>query len=46
MLILTQKDPRWLVESEDWSPEIAEQLALEYESGLDLLAYASNPKGS
>ena len=37
---------RWLVESEDWSPEIAEQLALEYESGLDLLAYASNPKGS
>ncbi len=37
---------RWLVESEDWSPEIAEQLALEYESGLDLLAYAGNLKGS
>lgn len=33
---------RWLIEAEDWSPEIAEQLALEYESGLGLLAYASN----
>ena len=31
---------RWLVEAEDWSPEIAEQLALEYESGRGLLAYA------
>jgi len=33
---------RWLVEEEDWSPEIAEQLALEYESGLGLLAHASS----
>lgn len=33
---------RWLVEAEDWSPEIAEQLALEYESGLELLSYASS----
>ncbi len=33
---------RWLVEAEDWSPEIAEQLALEYESGLGLLDYASS----
>jgi hypothetical protein len=32
---------RWLVEVEDWSPEVAEQLALEYESGLGLLAFAS-----
>jgi hypothetical protein len=31
---------RWLVEVEEWSPEIAEQLALEYESGRGLLAYA------
>ncbi len=31
---------RWLVEEEEWSPEIAEQLALEYESGRCLLAYA------
>jgi len=31
---------RWLVEAEDWSPEIAEHLALEYESGRVLLAYA------
>jgi hypothetical protein len=31
---------RWLVEAEDWSPEIAEQLALEYESGRGLLNYA------
>lgn len=29
---------RWLVEEEDWPPEFAEQLALEYESGLGLLA--------
>lgn len=31
---------RWLVEEEEWSPEVAEQLALEYESGRELLAYA------
>jgi hypothetical protein len=31
---------RWLVEEENWSSEIAEQLALEYESGRGLLAYA------
>lgn len=33
---------RWLVEVEHWPPEIAEQLTLEYESGLGLLAYASS----
>jgi len=33
---------RWLVEVEGWSPETAEQLALEYESGRDLLAYANH----
>lgn len=31
---------RWLVEAENWSPETAEQLALEYESGRGLLVYA------
>ncbi len=31
---------RWLREAEEWSPEVAEQLALEYESGRDLLTYA------
>ena len=33
---------RWLVETEDWSPENALRLALEFESGLGLLAYASS----
>lgn len=31
---------RWLVEIEEWSPEVAEQLAVEYEYGRELLAYA------
>lgn len=31
---------RWLVEVEEWSPEIAQQLAVEYESGRNLLLYA------
>jgi hypothetical protein len=31
---------RWLVEAEDWSPDIAQELAIEYESGRDLLDYA------
>lgn len=33
---------RWLVEVEGWPPDVAEQLTLEYESGLELLAYANN----
>lgn len=32
---------RWLVEVEDWSQEIAEQLAIEYEYGRELLAYTA-----
>ncbi len=32
---------RWLVEAEDWSPEIAEQLAVEYQYGRELLSYAA-----
>ena len=31
---------RWLVEEENWSPEIAHKLALEYESGRGLLTHA------
>lgn len=31
---------RWLVEEENWSAEVAEQLALEYESGRGLLEHA------
>ena len=31
---------RWLVEKENWSPEIAHKLALEYESGRGLLTHA------
>lgn len=31
---------RWLIETDDWSPTIAEQLALEYESGRELLNHA------
>lgn len=41
----TRIDPsslrRWLVEVEDWPPELAEQLALEYEYGRELLSYAA-----
>jgi len=37
---------RWLVEVEEWSPVIAEQLALEYESGRRLLSYATTHKAS
>lgn len=35
---------RWLIEAEDWPPPIAEQLALEYEYGRELLAFAGVPK--
>jgi hypothetical protein len=33
---------RWLVESEDWPREIAEQLALEYEYGRELLEFEAS----
>jgi hypothetical protein len=35
---------RWLVEAEEWPPEIAEQLAVEYEYGRELLSYAAVPR--
>ena len=42
----TRFDPsnlrRWLVEVEGWSPEVADQLALEYEYGRELLSYAAD----
>ena len=37
---------RWLVEVEDWPPEVAEQLAVEYEYGRELLAFASSGDGT
>jgi hypothetical protein len=31
---------RWLIEIEGWAPEVADQLAIEYEYGRELLAFA------
>ncbi len=31
---------RWLIDIEEWSPEVADQLASEYEYGRELLAFA------
>jgi hypothetical protein len=36
---------RWLIEAEDWPPEIANQLAIEYEYGRELLSYAHSLQG-
>jgi hypothetical protein len=32
---------RWLMEVEDWAPEVADQLVIEYEYGRELLAFAA-----
>lgn len=37
---------RWLVEVDGWPPEVAEQLAVEYEYGRELLAYAAGQRRS
>jgi hypothetical protein len=37
---------RWLVEVEDWPPEVADQLAVEYEYGRELLAFADGHRRS
>jgi hypothetical protein len=37
---------RWLIEVEGWSPEVAEQLALKYEFGRNLLAFADGYRRS
>jgi hypothetical protein len=37
---------RWLVEAEGWSPEVADQLALEYEYGRELLSFAEEHRRS
>jgi hypothetical protein len=37
---------RWLVEVEGWPPEVANPLALEYESGRELLAFAEGHRRS
>ncbi len=37
---------RWLIEVEGWSPEVADQLAIEYQSGRELLSYAEGHRRS
>jgi hypothetical protein len=37
---------RWLIEIEGWAPEVAEQLALEYEYGRELLAFAEGRRSA
>ena len=37
---------RWLVEADEWPPDVAEQLAIEYEYGLELLAFAEEGRRS
>jgi hypothetical protein len=37
---------RWLVEVEYWPPEVADQLAIEYQYGRELLAYADGHRRS
>lgn len=37
---------RWLVEVEDWPPEVADQLAVEYHNGRELLAFAEGQRRS
>jgi hypothetical protein len=37
---------RWLVEIEGWAPEVAEQLAIEYEYGRELLAFADGRRSA
>jgi hypothetical protein len=37
---------RWLVEIEGWTPEVAEQLAFEYEYGRELLAFADGRRSA
>jgi hypothetical protein len=37
---------RWLVEIEGWAPEVAEELATEYEYGRELLAFAEGRRSA
>ena len=37
---------RWLVEVEDWPPEVADQLACEYEVGREILAFAEGRRSA
>jgi hypothetical protein len=37
---------RWLVEVDGWAPEVADQLAVEYEYGRELLAFADGHRRS
>jgi hypothetical protein len=37
---------RWLVEVDGWPPEVANQVAVEYEYGRELLAFAAGHRRS
>src|SRR5260370_40107650 len=37
---------RWLIEGDGWPPEVADQLAVEYEYGRELLAYAEGRRSA
>jgi hypothetical protein len=37
---------RWLTEVDGWPPEVAEQLAAEYDYGRELLAFADGHRRS
>jgi hypothetical protein len=37
---------RWLIEVENWSPEVAQRLALEYEFGKEVLAFSESRRRS
>jgi hypothetical protein len=37
---------RWLIEVEGWPPEVADQLAIEYEYGRELLAYSEGRRSA
>jgi hypothetical protein len=37
---------RWLIEAEGWAPEVADQLAIEYQYGRELLAFADGYRRS
>jgi hypothetical protein len=37
---------RWLIEVEGWPPEVADQLAIEYEYGRELLAFSEGRRSA
>jgi hypothetical protein len=37
---------RWLIEIEGWAPDVAEQLAIDYEYGRELLVFAEGRRSA